>query len=56
MGLDDNDIKPFEMKQLKRSVLFVLSLYGMAMMVLLTEYVIFKWRDWRDRESFSITA
>lgn len=53
IDIDDNDIEPFEMNQLKRPVIFVLTLYGMAMMVLLIEYVIYKWKDWRDRESFS---
>lgn len=54
--LDENDIEPFAMKQLYRPVVFVLSLYGMALMVLLAEYVIYEWTDWRDRESFPMIA
>lgn len=48
--IDDRDIEPFSMKQLKRPVFFVLSLYGMAMMVFLAEIVIYKWKLWRERK------
>lgn len=49
---DESEIQPFTMKQLKRPVLFVSYLYGIALIVFLAEYTYFKWRDWRDRKQY----
>ena len=49
---DGSDIEPFTMtiKQLKRPALFILYLYCLAVVIFLAEYIVHKWKDWRDRK------
>lgn len=51
---DEKNIEPFTMKQLKRPFVFVLLLYGLAMILFVAEYVVHKWKDWHDRELFYV--
>lgn len=48
----ESDIDPFTMKQLNRPVLFVSYLYAIATIVFFVEYVVYKWKNRRDREFF----
>lgn len=51
---DENGIQPFTIKQLKRPVIFVSYLYGIAMLIFLAECIVYKWKDWRDRKQVPI--
>ena len=48
---DDDDITPLTFQQMRRFMVFTLSLYGIAVLLFVcAEFFVFKWKNWRDRK------
>lgn len=47
---EESDIQSFTIKQLNRPITFVLYLYGIAIIIFVSEYIMCKWENWRNRK------
>lgn len=45
---DDDDIQALSMEQLKRPMIFISCLWGLAMVLFIGEFIIFKLRQWQE--------
>lgn len=47
---EDDDLHSMFFEQIKRVMLFTLSLYGVATIVFIGEIIVFRWKKWRHRK------